>query len=264
MTKVSARVRAMKFAFCRGCFFFWLAALGRVCGQSRSPLARRFKMDLFDMKLRGGISHQRNKQEQEHLKEFRHISHKLSTNVIVSLALSLVVASGGSAFAASDLGASDTSNTKIQKGGASTLQAGIAKTITRGVNLDKSDFSNQNLKGVAFQQSIVRDASFKNSNLYSASFFDATLDGTDFENADMTLANIELAQFNRANMKNTIAREMYVVGATNFDGITSIENSDWSDTDLSRAQRKYLCGLVSARGTNSKTGTDTRESLLCE
>ena len=28
----------------------------------------------------------------------------------------------------------------------------------------RSDFSNQNLKGVAFQQSIVRDANFKNSN----------------------------------------------------------------------------------------------------
>merc|ERR1711871_268977 len=169
-----------------------------------------------------------------------------------------------STLAATDLGASDTSNTKIQKGGASTLQAGIAKTITRGVNLDGSDFSDQNLKGVAFQQSIVRDSSFKNSNLYSASFFDATLDGSDFENADMTLANVELAQFNRANLKNTIAREMYVVGATNFEGVKSIENSDWSDTDLSKAQRKYLCGLDTAKGTNSKTGVDPRDPLLCE
>jgi uncharacterized protein YjbI with pentapeptide repeats len=40
------------------------------------------------------------------------------------------------------------------------------------VNLDNSDFSDQNLKGVAFQQSIVRDSSFKNTNLYSASFFE--------------------------------------------------------------------------------------------
>jgi len=71
-----------------------------------------------------------------------------------------------------DLGASDTSNSKIFKGGASTLQQGISKTITRGVNLDGSDFSGKNLRGVAFQQSIVRDSSFKNANLYSASFFE--------------------------------------------------------------------------------------------
>lgn len=46
----------------------------------------------------------------------------------------------------------------------------------------------------------------------------ATLDGTNFENADLTQANIELAQFNRAIFKNTVAREMYVVGLTNFEG----------------------------------------------
>lgn len=51
------------------------------------------------------------------------------------------------------------------------------------MNLDNSDFSNRNLKGVAFQQSIVRDTDFSNSNLVGASFFDATLDGSNFENA---------------------------------------------------------------------------------
>ena len=75
------------------------------------------------------------------------------------------------------------SNAKLMTGGASTLQSGRTISITRGVNLDGSDFSNQNLKGVAFQQSIVRDTDFSNSNLQGASFFDATLDGSNFENA---------------------------------------------------------------------------------
>lgn len=75
------------------------------------------------------------------------------------------------------------SNAKLMTGGASTLQSGRTISITRGVNLDGSDFSNQNLKGIAFQQSIVRDADFRNSNLKGASFFDATLDGSNFENA---------------------------------------------------------------------------------
>merc|ERR1719148_10143 len=129
-------------------------------------------------------------------------------------------------------GASNVANSKITTGGASTLQSGRTIAITRGVNLSGSDFSNQNLKGVAFQQSIVRDSNFKGSNLVGSSFFDATVDGSDFENADMTLANVEMAQFNRANLKNTVLREMYVSGSTLFERVKDIEGSDWSDTFL--------------------------------
>lgn len=143
------------------------------------------------------------------------------------------------------------------------MQSGRTIAVTRGINLDRSDFSNQNLKGVAFQQSIVRDSNFKGSNLIGSSFFDATVDGSDFENADMTLANVEMAQFNRANLKNTVLREMYVSGSTLFEGVKDIEGSDWSDTFLRKDQKKYLCAHPTAKGTNPQTGVDTRESLQC-
>ncbi|EJK47511.1 hypothetical protein THAOC_33758, partial [Thalassiosira oceanica] len=120
-------------------------------------------------------------------------------------------------------------------------------------NLDRSDFKGLNLKGVAFQQSIVRDTDFRGTNLFGASFFDATLDGSDFEGADMTLCNVE----------NAIVKEMYVSGATLFEGVKSIENSDWSDTQLRKDQQKYLCEHPTAKGTNPVTGVDTRESLMC-
>ena len=119
------------------------------------------------------------------------------------------------------------------------------------------------MKGVAFQQSVVRNANFKGSNLLGASFFDATLDGSDFEDADMTQVNLEMAQLSRSNLKNVVAREMYVGGATIFDGIKDIENSDWTDTYLSKYQKKLLCNHPTAKGTNPVTGVDTRDSLMC-
>jgi Uncharacterized low-complexity proteins len=137
---------------------------------------------------------------------------KTSSLVLASLYASVFLALHPVSANAAEGGASNVVNTKITTGGASTLQSGRTIAITRGVNLDRSDFSNQNLKGVAFQQSIVRDANFKGSNLIGASFFDATLDGTNFEDADMTQVNLEMAQLSRANLKNAVVREMYVGG----------------------------------------------------
>ena len=188
-------------------------------------------------------------------------SSKLSEFKSITLGASLMFLS--TVLMASPTWAEGQSEFKINAGGASTMQTGRTISITRGVNLDNSNFRGQNLKGVAFQQSIVRDCDFKGANLVGASFFDATLDGSDFEGADMTMANVEMAQFNRSSLKNAVLKEVYVSGATIFTGVKDIEGSDWSDTYLRPDQRKYLCSHPTAKGTNPVTGVETRESLMC-
>jgi len=113
---------------------------------------------------------------------------------------------------------------KIQGGGASTLQSGRRITITRGVNLDSSDWHGENLKGVAFQQSVVRSSNFAGApppapparscgkahtrcsrpgaNLFSASFFDADLSNSNFKDANMVQCNLEMADMTNADLTN--------------------------------------------------------------
>ena len=117
----------------------------------------------------------------------------LSISVLsISAMLSPLPAIAAGASSNGDAGASIAANSKITTGGASTLQSGRTIAITRGVNLDNSNFVGANLKGVAFQQSIVRDADFSGSNLVGASFFDATVDGSNFEGAGEYTINVEL------------------------------------------------------------------------
>ena len=128
------------------------------------------------------VSHTSRTQTKLHASQSNQIGKVATTLLSIGLLTSPLIITPPTAYA-DDSGASTAANTKIRTGGASTLQAGRTIAITRGVNLDNSDFKGQNLKGVAFQQSIVRDTDFRGTNLVGASFFDATLDGSVFEGA---------------------------------------------------------------------------------
>ena len=103
-------------------------------------------------------------------------------------------------------------NFKVLQGAASTQDSGSRRTITRGAVLDRSDFSNQNLAGVSFQQSLCRECDFENTILKGASFFDGDLTQANMEGADVSNVNFELACMKDANLKNAIVNEAYILG----------------------------------------------------
>ena len=132
--------------------------------------------------------------------------------------------------------ASQAGAAKIE-GRASTLQSGRIIAITRGVNLDGTDWEGKTLKGVAFQQSVMRKCNFKKTNLFSASFFDADLAGTSFEDASMRQVNLEMADLTDADLTGADLTELRGAGHPN---LKKIENTDWTDVDMRKDQRSYL------------------------
>jgi len=166
---------------------------------------------------------------------------------------------------AAGLGAERAENSKIQGGGASTLQGGRRITITRGVNLDNTNWKGEDLRGVAFQQSVVRSANFEGANLKTTSFFDADLANSNFKDAQMAQVNLEMADLTGADLTNADLTEAYMTGAVvngPKGGLTKIDNTDWTDAQLRKDQRTYLCTI--AKGENPTTGVETRMSLMCK
>ena len=132
-------------------------------------------------------------------------------------------------------GAERAENSKIQGGGASTLQQGRRITITRGVNLDNTNWAGEDLSGVAFQQSVVRSANFEGANLKTASFFDADLANSNFKDANMAQTSLEMADLTDADLTNADLTEACMTGAIVSGpkgSLTKIDNTDWTDAQL--------------------------------
>ncbi|HEY9689102.1 MAG TPA: pentapeptide repeat-containing protein, partial [Coleofasciculaceae cyanobacterium] len=125
--------------------------------------------------------------------------------------------------------------------------------------LSGQDFSNQILKSAEFSNANLTDVNFSYSEMPGASFSGSLLKDTKFHGTDLTNAFMDSVKFIGTDLSDAILVESILLGSIFKD--VNIEGADFEMAILDGAQVKELCAI--ARGTNSQTGMDTRESLGC-
>jgi len=125
--------------------------------------------------------------------------------------------------------------------------------------LIQADFSGRDLTDSSFTKANLRQSNFNHSNLRGVSFFAANLESANLEGADLTNATLDSARLVNTNLTNAVLEGAFAASAK-FDGAI-IDGADFTDVLLRPDEQKKLCKL--ARGTNSTTGRDTRDTLFC-
>jgi len=103
-----------------------------------------------------------------------------------------------------------------------------------------------------FAKTIFRDAILSKVNAEGANF-----DGADFSNAVMDRGTWRKSSFKGAIFANA------VLSGSDFAG-SDLTDTDWSDAYMGDFDNKNLCKNPTLKGTNPKTGVETRFSLSCK
>ncbi|CAM9592221.1 unnamed protein product [Ectocarpus sp. 12 AP-2014] len=131
-----------------------------------------------------------------------------------------------------------------------------------GLNLTGQDLSNGKYKSKDFSGSIAKEVNFSGSDLRGVRFFKADLKKADFTGANLGTASLEEADLEGTIMTNAVATGSYF--GNNMNNVGDISGADFTDALIRKDVAKILCARPDAKGTNPTTGTDTRDSLLCD
>ncbi|WP_231663812.1 pentapeptide repeat-containing protein [Pseudanabaena sp. 'Roaring Creek'] len=126
--------------------------------------------------------------------------------------------------------------------------------------LKNRDFSGRNLVGSGFANANMEGANFENADVRGAVFSASILRKANLKGTDFSGGLLDQADFARADLSNALLVETILLRST-FDFV-NIDGADFTDAIMDGAQRKWLCSK--AKGTNAKTGINTRASLECD
>ncbi|PZO37614.1 MAG: hypothetical protein DCF19_18180 [Pseudanabaena frigida] len=122
------------------------------------------------------------------------------------------------------------------------------------------DFSGRELVGSGFANANMEGANFENADVRGAVFSASILRRANLKGANFSGGLLDQADFAKADLSDALLVETILLRST-FDFV-NIDGADFTDAIIDGGQRKWLCSK--AKGTNSKTGVTTRESLECD
>lgn len=129
-------------------------------------------------------------------------------------------------------------------------------------NIRSFNFNKQQLINKDFTQCDAVGATFVEANLKGSRFYRANLKNADFSKANLNGVSLEDTDLSDALFKDAVLTNSYLSGS--IIDAKVLTNVDFSDSIINPPQTvQRLCGRSDVTGTNSVTGVDTRESLLC-